>query len=121
MGVTLLALSLTNPALSEYREQILVPAVQERKNSSDVLLVSILQSLPIASSSQSDPNASGPLILLVDRTKRENYFIMSVYSTEFDYCPGNSVSRSVGKTVGIAGKFYTFQTGDCLSKDPDSN
>jgi len=59
MGAALLALSLTNPALSEYQAQVLSPAAQERRNSSDALLASILQSLPIASSAQDsqDPPA----------------------------------------------------------------
>lgn len=106
-------LGVTNPALSEYREHVLVPAAQQRQSSSDALLASILQSLPMGSSAESSPDSSGPLTVLMDRTKRDNYLILSVYSTEFDYCQGNSVSRSVGKTLGIAGKFYVLQTGDC--------
>ena len=120
MGAALLALGLTNPALSEYQAQVLSPAAQERRNSSDALLASILQSLPIASSAQDSQDPSGLLTLLTDRTKRENYFIMSVYSTEYDYCQGNTVSRSVGKTVGIAGKFYTLRKGDCPTQDKAS-
>jgi hypothetical protein len=38
-----------------------------------------------------------------------------VYWTKFDYCPGHSISRSVGETVGIAGKFYTVHRAN-----PDS-
>ncbi len=110
-------LGVTNPALSEYREQILVPAAQQRQSSSDALLASILQSLPMGSSPESSPDSSGLLTVLMKRTKRDNYVILSVYSTEFDYCQSNSVSRSVGKALGIAGKFYVLQTGDCPAED----
>jgi hypothetical protein len=110
-------LGITNPDLSEYREQILVPAAQQRQSSSDALLASILQSLPMGSSPESSQDSSGPLSVLVNRTKRDNYAILSVYSTEFDYCQGNTVSRSVGKTLGIAGKFYVLETGDCPAQE----
>src|SRR5262245_39949740 len=106
-------LGVTNPALSEYREQILVTAAHHRQRSSDALLAAILQSLPMGSSPESSQDSSGLLTVLMNRTKRDNYAILSVYSTEFDYCQANSVSRSVGKTLGIAGKFYVLQTGDC--------
>ena len=44
MGAALLALSLTNPALSEYQAQVLGPAAQERRNSSDALFHSSVSS-----------------------------------------------------------------------------
>jgi hypothetical protein len=116
-------LGLTNPALSQYQEQILVPVAQERHSSSDALLASILQSLPMSSSSSSSLSSqdpSGLLTLLMNRTKRDNYLILSVYSTEFDYCQGNSVSRSIGKAVGIAGTFYVVDAGTCPSEDTHS-
>lgn len=113
-------LGMTNPALSEYQEQVLGPVVQERANSSDALLVSILQSLPIPSSSQTSSDSSGLMTVLVNRTKRENYLILSIYSTEFDYCHGSSVSRNIGKTVGIAGTFYKVQKGDCPTQEQAS-
>ncbi|MGH7233401.1 MAG: DUF4359 domain-containing protein [Nitrospiraceae bacterium] len=113
-------LGLTNPALSEYQTQILMPAAQDRHSSSDTLLASILQSLPTSSASPSSQDPSGLLPVLMNRTKRENYLILSVYSTEFDYCQGNSVSRSVGKAIGIAGKFYVVQTGACPNEEKAS-
>jgi hypothetical protein len=71
----------------------------------------------MGSSPESSPDSSGLLTVLMNRTKRDNYVILSVYSTEFDYCQGNSVSRSVGKALGIAGKFYVLQTGDCPAEE----
>ncbi|HJU05420.1 MAG TPA: DUF4359 domain-containing protein [Nitrospiraceae bacterium] len=113
----LTVLGLTNPALSQYQEKILVPVAQERHSSSDALLASILQSLPMStpslSSSSSIEDPSGLVTVLVNRTKRDNYWLLSVYSTEFDYCQGNGASRSVGKAVGIAGRFYVIDSGMC--------
>lgn len=113
VGAALVALSLTNPASSEYQAKVLAPVAQEQRSTSDALLASILQSLPLASSSQSSHDPSGLVTLLMDHTKRDNYVIMSVYSTEFDYCQGHTISRSIGKTIGIAGRFYTLEKGNC--------
>jgi len=110
LGVGGLALALTNPGLPAYQEQVLVSVAQERRSASDALLASILQSLPMpASADPRDP--SGLVSLLLNRTKHENYVLLSVYSTEFDFC--QNMSRAVSKTVGIAGRFYTVDSGDC--------
>jgi hypothetical protein len=112
-GGLIVGLSMTNPALSDYRAQVLLPAAEERNSSSDALVASIVQSLPISGSSQNSHDPSGLLSVLTNRTKRENYVIFSVYSTEFDYCREQTLSRAVSKTVGIGGKFITIEEGDC--------
>jgi hypothetical protein len=122
IGGILLALGLSNPALSEYQTQILVPAAQERRSSSDAFLASILQSLPIAAApSQDSQDPSGLLTVLTNRTKRDNYLFLSLYSTELDYCQGNTMSRNLSKTVGIAGRFYTLEKGDCPAPEKMSS
>jgi hypothetical protein len=110
LGVGGVALAPTNPGLATYQEQVLVSVAQERHSASDALLASILQSLPMpASPDPRDP--SGLVSLLLNRTKRENYVLLSVYSTEFDFC--QNMSRAASKTLGIAGRFYTVDLGKC--------
>ena len=47
---------------------------------------------------------------------RSNYGMFSVYSTEFDYCEGNGAVRTVGRSLGIAGKFYILDKGECKNQ-----
>jgi hypothetical protein len=110
LGIGGFALALTNPGLPAYQEQVLVSVTQERHSASDALLASILRSLPMpASPDPHDP--SGLVSLLMNRTRRENYVLWSVYSTEFDFC--QNMSRVASKSVGIAGRFYTIDAGKC--------
>nr|MBA3754563.1 DUF4359 domain-containing protein [Nitrospira sp.] len=72
-------------------------------------------SIPSSSAGNSEP-APSVLTVLTDRTRRANYGMFSVYSTEFDYCEGNSVVRTVGRSLGIAGKFYILDKGECRNQ-----
>ncbi|WP_447983359.1 DUF4359 domain-containing protein [Nitrospira sp. Nam74] len=107
----------SNPELQDYQKQVLAPVAEERPSASDAMLTSILQSISIPSSSggTSDP-APSVLTVLTDRTRRANYGMFSVYSTEFDYCEGNSAVRTVGRSLGIAGKFYILDKGECRNQ-----
>ena len=115
-GMTLAGLGASNPELPAYQKVVLTSVAQERQSASDAMLTSILQSISIPISS-TDQSAQPPSVLtvLTDRTKRANYVMFSVYTTEFDYCEGNAV-RTVGRSLGIAGTFYTFEKGDCRSE-----
>ena len=107
----------SNPELQDYQKQVLGPVAEERPSASDAMLTSILQSISIPSSSAGtgDPTPS-VLTVLTDRTRRANYGMFSVYSTEFDYCEGNSAVRTVGRSLGIAGNFYILDKGECRNQ-----
>ena len=114
LGGVFMALGWSNPVLLDYQAQVLGPAVQVRRSASDAMLTSILQSIPLPkTSSESGREAPNVLMLLTDRTKRANYVVFSVYSTEFDYCDSATPSRAVGRSLGIAGTFYTLEKGAC--------
>ena len=114
LGGMFVALGWSNPVLLDYQAQVLGPAVQDRRSASDAMLTSILQSIPLPkTSSENGREAPNVLMLLTDRTKRANYVVFSVYSTEFDYCDSATPSRAVGRSLGIAGTFYTLEKGDC--------
>jgi len=116
LGAVFVVLGVSNPGLLDYQAQVLAPAAEERRSSSDAMLTSILKSIPLpTSSSESEREAPNGLMLLTDRTKRANYVVFSVYSTEFDYCDSNTPSRAVGRSLGIAGTFYTLEKGACPS------
>jgi Domain of unknown function (DUF4359) len=112
-----IGLGASNPELLDYQKEVLAPVAQERPSASDAMLTSILQSISIPSSSpgQSEP-APSVLTVLTDRTRRANYGMFSVYSTEFEYCDGNSAVRTVGRSLGIAGKFYILDKGECRNQ-----
>jgi hypothetical protein len=114
---TLIGLVASNPELQDYQKQVLAPVAEERPSASDAMLTSILQSIAIPSSSAGtiDP-APSVLTVLTDRTRRANYGMFSIYSTEFDYCEGNSAVRTVGRSLGIAGKFYSLDKGECRNQ-----
>lgn len=112
-------LILSNPVLSDYQAQVLTPLAQERRSASDAMLASILQSLPIATSASQGEN--NVLTLLTSRTKHSNYLLLSMYSTELDYCEGSTVSRSVTKSIGIAGRFYMLEKGNCSKQENTSS
>jgi hypothetical protein len=116
-GGAFVGLGASNPELWDYQQEVLMPVAQERHSASDAMLTSILQSISIPSSSAgtSEP-APNVLTVLTDRTRRTNYGMFSVYSTEFDYCEGNSSVRTVGRSLGIAGKFYILDTGECRTQ-----
>ncbi|MBA2252973.1 MAG: DUF4359 domain-containing protein [Nitrospirales bacterium] len=116
-GGAFIGLGASNPELLDYQKEVLEPVAQERHSASDAMLTSILQSISIPSSSagNSEP-APSVLTVLTDRTRRANYGMFSVYSTEFDYCEGNSVVRTVGRSLGIAGKFYILDKGECRNQ-----
>jgi Domain of unknown function (DUF4359) len=114
LGGMFVALGWSNPVLLDYQAQVLGPAVQDRRSASDAMLTSILQSIPLPkTSSENGREAPNVLMLLTDRTKRANYVVFSVYSTEFDYCDSATPSRAVGRSLGIAGTFYTLEKGAC--------
>ena len=114
LGSVLVYLAVANPALADYRTVVLEPAAQERSNASDAMLVSILQSIPMATDSvDDDQGQTGTLSLLMGRTQRSNYLFFSVYSTEYDYCEGQTMKREHTKMMGIAGKFYTLEEDGC--------
>lgn len=108
---------LSNPTFSDYQREVLAPVVQAQSSASDAMLVSILQSiqLPGQPSQTSQPS---PLTLLSDRTKRNNFILFSVYTTEHDFCPGNALSREWTATLGMAGRFYTLRRGGCQMEQP---
>ena len=110
-------LGASNPDLLEYQQAVLTVVAQERQSASDAMLTSILQSIAIPGRSAQDC-AQGPSVLtvLTDRTKRSNYVMFSVYTTEFDYCESQNAVRSVGRSLGIAGKFYTLEKGECRNQ-----
>jgi hypothetical protein len=116
-GGAFIGLGASNPELLDYQKEVLAPVAQERHSASDAMLTSILQSISIPSSSvgKSEP-APSILTVLTDRTRRANYGMFSVYSTEFEYCEGNSAVRTVGRSLGIAGKFYILDKGECRSQ-----
>lgn len=116
-GGAVIGLGASNPELLDYQKEVLAPVAQERHSASDAMLTSILQSISIPSSSagNSEPPPS-VLTVLTDRTRRANYGMFSVYSTEFDYCEGNSAVRTVGRSLGIAGKFYVLDRGECRNQ-----
>ena len=116
-GGALIGLGASNPELPDYQKDVLAPVAQERPSASDAMLTSILQSIsiPSASAGKSGP-APSVLTVLTDRTRRANYGMFSVYSTEFDYCEENSALRTVGRSLGIAGKFYVLDKGECRNE-----
>ena len=116
-GGAFVGLGASNPELLDYQQEVLMPVAQERHSASDAMLTSILQSISIPSSSAgtSEP-APNVLTVLTDRTRRTNYGMFSVYSTGFDYCEDNSSVRTVGRSLGIAGKFYILDTGECRTQ-----
>jgi hypothetical protein len=116
LGTGFLALGLSNPAPLEYQTRVLAPMVEQRHSASDAMLTSILQSIDLPKSSTGkDRETPNALALLSDRTKRANYVVFSVYSTELDYCDSATPSRAVGRSLGIAGTFYTLDNGACPS------
>ena len=114
---TFIGLGASNPDLLDYQKEVLTPVAQERHSASDAMLTSILQSisLPSSSAGKSD-RAPSVFTVLTDRTRRANYGMFSVYSTEFDYCEGNGAVRTVGRSLGIAGKFYILDKGECKNQ-----
>jgi hypothetical protein len=116
-GGAFIGLGASNPELPHYQKEVLAPVAQERHSASDAMLTSILRSIPIPNSStgNSEP-APSVLTVLTDRTRRANYGMFSLYSTEFDYCEGNGAVRTVGRSLGIAGKFYILDKGECRSQ-----
>jgi hypothetical protein len=116
-GMLLVGLGASNPELAAYQKAVLTSVAQERQSASDAMLTSILQSISIPSSAAGQ-SAQPPSVLtvLTDRTKRANYVMFSVYTTEFDYCEGNNAVRTVGRSLGIAGTFYTLEKGECRSE-----
>lgn len=116
-GVLLAILGVSNPDLLAYQHEVLTLVAQERQSASDAMLTSILQSIAIPGRSDHD-SAQAPSVLtvLTDRTKRSNYVMFSIYTTEFDYCESQNAVRSVGRSLGIAGKFYTLDKGECRNE-----
>jgi hypothetical protein len=111
------ALGASNPDLLAYQETVLTVVAQERQSASDAMLTSILQSIAIPSSSMSkSEHAPSVLTVLTDRTRRSNYVMFSIYSTEFDYCESQNAVRTAGRSLGIAGKFYTLDKGECRNE-----
>jgi hypothetical protein len=116
-GGMLGALGISNPDLLAYQQTVLTVVAQERQSASDAMLTSILQSIAIPSSSMSkSEHALSVLTVLTDRTRRSNYVMFSVYTTEFDYCESQNAVRTAGRSLGIAGKFYTLDKGACRSE-----
>ena len=114
---TFIGLGASNPDLLDYQKEVLTPVAQERHSASDAMLTSILQSISLPSSSAGKgERAPSVLTVLTDRTRRANYRMFSVYSTEFDYCEGNGAVRTVGRSLGIAGKFYILDKGECKNQ-----
>jgi len=117
LGGMLGALGISNPDLLAYQQTVLTVVAQERQSASDAMLTSILQSIAIPSSSMSkSEHAPSVLTVLTDRTRRSNYVMFSVYTTEFDYCESQNAVRTAGRSLGIAGKFYTLDKGECRSE-----
>jgi hypothetical protein len=113
-GGMLGALGISNPDLLAYQQTVLTVVAQERQSASDAMLTSILQSIAIPSSSMGkSEHAPSVLTVLTDRTRRSNYVMFSVYTTEFDYCESQNAVRAAGRSLGIAGKFYTLDKGEC--------
>ena len=111
------ALGISNPDLLAYQQTVLTVVAQERQSASDAMLTSILQSIAIPSSSMSkSEHAPSVLTVLTDRTRRSNYVMFSVYTTEFDYCESQNAVRTAARSLGIAGKFYTLDKGECRSE-----
>ena len=116
-GGMLSALGISNPDLFAYQQTVLTVVAQERQSASDAMLTSILQSIAIPSSSMGkSEHAPSVLTVLTDRTRRSNYVMFSVYTTEFDYCESQNAVRTAGRSLGIAGKFYTFDKGECRNE-----
>jgi hypothetical protein len=119
LGAGFVALGVSNPAPVEYQAQVLAPMTEQRHSPSDAMLTSILQSIELPrSSTGKERGAPNALTLLTDRTKRANYVVFSVYSTEFDYCDSATPSRAIGRSLGIAGTFYTLDKGVCPASHP---
>ena len=111
------ALGVSNPDLLAYQQTVLTVVAQERQSASDAMLTSILQSIVIPSSSMGkSEHAPSVLTVLTDRTRRSNYVMFSVYTTEFDYCESQNAVRTAGRSLGIAGKFYTLDKGECRNE-----
>jgi len=110
-------LGASNPDLLEYQQKVLAVVARERQSPSDAMLTSILQSIAIPGRSAHD-NAQTPSVLtvLTDRTRRSNYVMFSVYTTEFGYCESENAVRSMGRSLGIAGTFYTLDKGECRNQ-----
>ena len=116
-GPAFIGLAASNPELLDYQQKVLTPVAQERHSASDAMLTSILQSISIPNSSAgTNEPAPSVLTVLTDRTRRTNYGMFSVYSTEFEYCEGNSAVRTVGRSLGIAGTFYILDKGECRNQ-----
>jgi len=116
-GGMLAALGVSNPDLLAYQQTVLTVVAQERQSASDAMLTSILQSIAIPSSSMGkSEHAPSVLTVLTDRTRRSNYVMFSVYTTEFDYCESQNAVRTAGRSLGIAGKFYTLDKGECRNE-----
>jgi hypothetical protein len=115
VGAAVLLLAVMNPGMPEYQAEILKPVASERAVASDAMLASILSSLPAGAASETAAASDG-VSLLADRTVRHNYLVMSTYDTGLEFCPG-SAARMRTRTVGIAGRFYTWSKGDCMSED----
>ncbi len=115
MGI-LVYLGMTNPTLSDYQAQILTPAAETRRHSSDSLVASIVRSVPIPgySSPEVYPNdQSGIISLLTNRTLRSNFLFFSIYATQYDFCPNDKVNREIKRTLGIANRFLDLGTSGC--------
>ena len=111
------ALGVSNLDLLAYQQTVLTVVAQERQSASDAMLTSILQSIAIPSSSMGkSEHAPSVLTVLIDRTRRSNYLMFSVYTTEFDYCESQNAVRTAGRSLGIAGKFYTLDKGECRNE-----
>jgi hypothetical protein len=114
VGAISAVLGTSNPDLQDYQQEVLSPLAQERHSTADAMLTSILQSIAIPRSDDArQPPAPTVLTILTDRTKRSNYGMFSVYTTEFDYCEENHAVRTIGRSLAIAGKFYMIEKGEC--------
>ena len=118
LGGLMAFLALTNPAMADYQEVILTPAAEKRASASasDAMLVSILQAVPMVADSMSESEGqdqSGMMNLLMSRTHRSNYMLFSIYTTEYDYCEGQTVNRDSTTMIGIAGGFHMWDDAEC--------
>jgi hypothetical protein len=111
----LVYLGMTNPTLSDYQAQILTPAAEARRHTSDSLVASIVRSVPIPGHpAQKDPNdQSGIISLLTNRTTMSNFLFFSFYDTQYDFCPNDKVNRQIKRTLGIADQFVDLGTSGC--------
>jgi hypothetical protein len=109
-------LFLTNPVLSNYQAQVLTPAAEERRHTSDSLVASIVRSVPIPGYQAQEGNSndpSGMISLLTNRTTRSNFLFFSFYDTQYDFCPNDKVNREIKRTLGIADRFVDLGTSGC--------